>query len=158
MNTISIRLIQQMDTPLWRSLRREHWPDFSEEDNSEHVNRFLSDSERAGFLALDEKEQPLGYLEAHIRFLAESCLIQPIGYVEDWYVKPSVQRRGIGKQLMAAAEVWFRANNCREMASDVQTGDESSYKASLAVGFREGVHRVHLEKPLTEGQAGQHPV
>lgn len=145
---MNIQIARQMDAPLWLELRREHWPDFTADEHYVRINTILADSERAGFIAVDDDGEALGYLEAHIRFLAENCVIRGIGYVEDWYVKSSHQRHGIGSKLMAAAELWFQSRNCHEMAADVQTGDPATFQAHLALGFKEASHIVHLEKNL----------
>ena len=39
--------------------------------------------------------------------MADGCTTHPVGYVEGWYVDPDVRRKGVGKALVAAAEICF---------------------------------------------------
>src|SRR5437879_5955855 len=65
-----------------------------------------------------------GFLEAGLRSYADGCEARyPVGYVEGWYVAENWQR-GIGTELLRAAEDWARSQGCIEMASD--TADRKS--------------------------------
>jgi aminoglycoside 6'-N-acetyltransferase I len=49
-----------------------------------------------------------------------------VGYIEGWFVYEALRNRGIGKELMRAAEDWAREHGCREMASDTWIDNEES--------------------------------
>ena len=55
----------------------------------------------------------------------------------------SHRRRGVGAQLIAAAENWAREQGCTEMASDTQLDNTQSLQAHLRLGY-EIAERVHL--------------
>src|SRR5262249_53205645 len=65
-----------------------------------------------------------------------------------WLVDADVRRQGIGKRLMAAAELWATAQGCKEMASDAQMENEVSLDAHKALGFEESSRAVHLRRRL----------
>jgi GNAT superfamily N-acetyltransferase len=46
-------------------------------------------------------------------------LLQTVGFVEGWFVREPFRNRGVGRELMRAAEQWARARGCREMASEI---------------------------------------
>ena len=56
--------------------------------------------------------------------------------------------RGIGRQLMKAAEDWSRAQNCREIASDALVDNMESREAHSALGFEVVDLCVHFRKGL----------
>jgi len=78
----------------------------------------------------------LGFLEVGLRSHADHCdPAHPVGYVEGWYVTDAHRNRGIGKQLLVAAEDWARSQGCTEMASDTQIGNELSQRVHQSLGY-----------------------
>jgi aminoglycoside 6'-N-acetyltransferase I len=78
----------------------------------------------------------LGFLEVGLRSHADHCdPVRPVGYVEGWYVVEGHRHRGIGRQLLAAAEDWARSQGCTEMASDTQIGNELSQRVHQSLGY-----------------------
>ena len=76
-----------------------------------------------------------GFLEAGLRSYADGCEARyPVGYVEGWYVAENWQR-GIGTELLRAAEDWARSQGCIEMASDTAIHNQVSQRAHQALGF-----------------------
>lgn len=45
-------------------------------------------------------------------------MIDPVGFVDGWFVVEQFRKRGIGGERMRAAEDWVRSKGCVEMASD----------------------------------------
>jgi aminoglycoside 6'-N-acetyltransferase I len=88
------------------------------------------------FVAEANDQSLLGFLEVGLRSHADHCNpAHPVGYVEGWYVTDAHRKLGIGKQLLAAAEDWARRQNCTEMASDTQVGNDLSERVHQRVGY-----------------------
>lgn len=90
-----------------------------------------------------------GFAEVSIRSRADGC--DPkcnVGYLEGWYVTSDVRRRGVGAQLVRAAEEWARGQGCREFASDTWHDNEVSQRAHEALGFEVVDRCVHYRKAL----------
>jgi len=91
----------------------------------------------------------VGFLEADLRSHADGCNpAQPVGYVEGWYVAEGHRHRGVGRQLLAAAEDWARGHGCVEMASDTWIDNEISQRAHEALGYEVVDRCVHYRKTL----------
>lgn len=90
-----------------------------------------------------------GFVQAGLRSHADGCNPQrPVGFVEGWFVREEFRRRGIGKQLIEAAEGWARTHGCLEMASDALIDNQQSYDAHRALGFEVVDRCVHFRKTL----------
>jgi aminoglycoside 6'-N-acetyltransferase I len=73
----------------------------------------------------------------------------PVPFIEGWYVEPAMQRRGVGKALVEAAEAWSIAASYDEIASDVEIDDDGSIAAHRALGYEEVDRVVCFRKALT---------
>jgi aminoglycoside 6'-N-acetyltransferase I len=71
-----------------------------------------------------------------------------VGFVEGWFVREPFRNRGVGRELMRAAEQLARARGCREMASDTWIDHEGSQRAHEALGFEIVDRCVHFRKAL----------
>jgi aminoglycoside 6'-N-acetyltransferase I len=90
-----------------------------------------------------------GFLEADLRSHADGCEpSRPVGYVEGWYVAEDLRKKGIGKQLLAAAEDWARSHGCREIASDTWIDNEVSHRVHTTLGYQVVDRCVHYRKTL----------
>jgi aminoglycoside 6'-N-acetyltransferase I len=95
-----------------------------------------------------------GFLEVGLRSHADGCdPSRAVGYVEGWFVREAVQRRGIGRALMRAAEEWARAHGCVEMASDALIDNALSETAHIALGFEVVDRCVHFRRALRERES-----
>ncbi len=90
-----------------------------------------------------------GFLEVGLRSHADGCdPRQPVGFVEGWFVKESLRRRGVGAQLLAAAEDWARSQGCVEMASDTWIDSSLSQRVHEMLKFEVVDRCVHYRKAL----------
>jgi aminoglycoside 6'-N-acetyltransferase I len=145
--TIVVRPAREADRPEWLRMRRLLWPECSEDDHAAEMGDYLRSATTAVFVA--EREGGLaGFVEASIRRDAEGCVSGPVGYVEGWFVDADQRRRGIGRQLVRAAEDWARAKGCREMGSDAEVENAVSRLAHACLGYREVIRLAHFSKPL----------
>jgi aminoglycoside 6'-N-acetyltransferase I len=97
----------------------------------------------------EENGRVTGFLEVGLRSHADGCdPMQPVGFVEGWFVHEAFRNRGIGRELMRSAENWARAQGCVEMASDSWINNERSLRAHEALGFEVVDRCVHFRKLL----------
>jgi aminoglycoside 6'-N-acetyltransferase I len=91
----------------------------------------------------------IGFLEVGLRSHADGCNpTRPVGFVEAWFVQEAFRNRGVGRELMRAAEDWARSLGCVEMASDALIDNEGSHSAHEALGFEVVDRCVHFRKGL----------
>jgi aminoglycoside 6'-N-acetyltransferase I len=97
-----------------------------------------------------DKEGALaGFVAAGLRSHADGCdPARPVGFIEGWFVRPSMRGQGIGRALIEAAEAWARTQGCREMASDALIDNLPSQEAHAHLGFDVVDRCVHFRKSL----------
>ena len=139
--TINVRLAEPSDAGSWLRMRCGLWPDGSEAEHREEIDRFFRGQARgcpaAALLAEREDGHVVGVAELAIRPYAEGCVSDRVTYLEGWFVVPEARRSGVGRALIAAAEEWGRAQGCTEFASDADPQNDASTAAHLAAGFTE---------------------
>lgn len=139
-STITVRPAQLRDAAAWLQLRRALWPEGSEAEHREDIDRFFAGDAReplAVLLAEDGAGCPVGLAELSIRAYAEGCGSNRVAYLEGWFVVPKARRSGVGRALIVAAEEWGCSQGCSEFASDAQPDNEVSAAAHRALGFIE---------------------
>ena len=124
-------------------MRHRLWPDATIEDLEHTVAAYFRGGTpflSAAFVAVHETAA-VGFIELSIRSYVPGALSNPAPHVEGWYVEPEFRGRGVGRQLMRAAEQWAVANGHPQLGSDVLLGNTASADAHKRLGFRE-VERV----------------
>jgi aminoglycoside 6'-N-acetyltransferase I len=132
-------------------MRGRLWPHADAGDLLREAETFASgpqDAIIAAAFVADGAGEPLGFIELSIRAFADGCDSSPVPYVEGWFVEPSAQRAGIGRDLMRAAEEWARKRGFTELASDTQVDNLASLDAHAACGFEETERQVKFRKSL----------
>jgi aminoglycoside 6'-N-acetyltransferase I len=90
-----------------------------------------------------------GFALVGLRSHADGCNpAQPVGFIEGWFVRAEFRGRGIGRQLIEAAEAWARRQGCREMASDALIDNQASQDAHRSLGFEVVDRCIHFRKSL----------
>ena len=154
MPVTSIRTARQGDEVELAELRTLLWPDGTVEEHRGEVQKLIQSGlsgtlPAAVLVATDASGRLAGFLEVGLRSHADGCdVARAVGYVEGWFVREEFRGRGIGRQLMKAAEDWSRAQNCREMASDALVDNMESREAHSALGFEVVDLCVHFRKQL----------
>ena len=146
---IAVRAASVVDAGAWRDMRCALWPG-ADEDHASEVERFFTTGVRnllAVLMAFDAG-RPVGFAELSIRNCAEGCETDRVAYLEGWYVAPHARRRGVGRALVEAAEVWGRAQGCTEFASDTEIDNAVSAAAHHALGFAETERLRTVRKAL----------
>ncbi|MBS0472303.1 MAG: GNAT family N-acetyltransferase [Proteobacteria bacterium] len=130
----------------WIALRRQLWPEAG--DHAGDVARILATPERiAGFIARDGAA--IGFAEAAIRHdYVNGCETSPVGFLEGIYTATDRRRRGIARALIAAVELWVRAQGCSELGSDALLDNADSHRMHAALGFAETDRVVYFRKVL----------
>lgn len=77
-----------------------------------------------------------GFVSATVRPWADGCSSAPVPYVEGWYVREDLRRRGVGRALIAAVEQWARSAGFTQIGSDAHLDNTVSLRAHRRVGFR----------------------
>src|SRR3989454_9058032 len=100
---ITVRPAQPRDAAAWLQLRRALWPEGSEAEHREDIDRFFAGDPReplAVLLAEDGAGCPVGLAELSIRAYAEGCGSNRVAYLEGWFVVPKARRSGVGQALI----------------------------------------------------------
>ena len=145
---IIIRAVKSEDTSVWLFMRQELWPEDSEAEHREEIERFFADElPWTVLLAEDDNARVLGFVELSIRPYAEGCKSNKVAYLEGWFVRSEARNRGVGRMLVAAAENWGRSQGCTEFASDASPDNEISIAAHRSLGFADaGLVRCFYKK------------
>ncbi len=150
---IRVRSATVEDASYWLAMRLALWPDGSEAEHREEIDRFLTGQAggrpAAVLIAQDESGQVLGFAELAIRPYAEGCVTDRVAYLEGWFVDPDSRRRGVGRALVSAAEDWGRAQGCSEFASDAAPDNAVSIEAHRSLGFTDAGPVRCFHKDLT---------
>lgn len=137
---ITVRSVEPRDAASWLRLRQALWPDGSEAEHREEIERFFTGAAReplAVLLVEDRAGRAIGLAELSIRAYAEGCRSDRVAYLEGWFVEPDARRCGVGRALIAAAEEWGRTQGSSEFASDAKPDNTISAAAHRALGFTE---------------------
>jgi aminoglycoside 6'-N-acetyltransferase I len=133
------------------------WPESSAEEHAREVTAYLR-GELTGwlaglnavavFVAVRPGGGLCGFVEASVRAMADGCMTHPVGYLEGWFVDADMRQKGVGRELVKAAEEWAAAQGCREMASDARLANSISIAAHQALGFDAELPTVRFRKWL----------
>ena len=141
MRGTQVRFAQPSDRDQLARLRAVLWPESSAEEHAKELELILGGKFPETMPLVVRVAQAsdgtlAGFLEAGLRSYADGCeTSHPVGYVEGWFVAESCRRRGIGAELLRAAEDWARSQGCIEMASDTAVDNPVSQRTHEALGF-----------------------
>ena len=145
---VTIREIVESDRADWVRLREALWPG-SLSDHDDETRKYFDELAQASVVFVAEADGRLvGFLEWDYRKYAPGCRSSPVPFIEGWYVEPGIQRRGIGRALIAAAEACARAAGHHEIASDAEVENAGGIAAHLALGYEEVERVVCLRRSL----------
>ena len=106
-------------------------------------------------LVLDEAGQICGFLWLAI----VTTMVEPrVGYIKNIYVAHGWRGQGYGRQLLDAADEWFRKSGCAKAALDASVCNRRAVAVYLAAGY--GAARYRMEKwyddqPLADLERGE---
>jgi aminoglycoside 6'-N-acetyltransferase I len=148
---MTIRPYESADLPEWTRMRRELWPELPADEAAQRADCDAWLARRNSIVLIAQRaESPrlCGFIEIGEREFADGCDTNPVAYLEGWFVDEDLRGRGIGRQLIQAAEEWAIANGYREFASDALLENLPSQRAHNAVGFVEIERAVRYAKQL----------
>jgi aminoglycoside 6'-N-acetyltransferase I len=154
MSAIHIRPAVPADRGTLGQMRHALWPESSIEEHERELVPILAGKPPGimplvYFVAEDGTGAVVGFVEVGLRSTADGCdWSRAVGYIEGWYVAGSHRRRGVGAQLIAAAENWAREQGCTEMASDTQSDNAQSLQAHLRLGYEIAERSILFRKSL----------
>jgi GNAT superfamily N-acetyltransferase len=129
---MSVRPMRPSDRPAVLGMRLLLWPDDDGEDDAGENT-----------LVWEQEGIVCGFIIYSLRPWADGCDSRPIPYIEGWFVRADLRRRGIGGALAAAVEDWARAGGFTELGSDAETVNRVSLSAHRRLGF-EPTERLQL--------------
>jgi aminoglycoside 6'-N-acetyltransferase I len=135
---VRVRRARPSDTGALVRMRRALWPDGSAAEHRSELVRFFrgrSPWPLGILIAESGRGRRIGFAEVSIRSCAEGCRTNRVGFLEGWWVAPGERRKGVGRELVEAAEGWARRRRCLEFASDTQPGNRVSIAAHRALKF-----------------------
>lgn len=135
-----IRPLTAADRDAWLALRQALWMGTDAATRGAEDGTLLSEPRRFGALAYGvvlafRGGRAVGFVEVSLRDDLAPFDGASVGYVEGVYVTPRLQRHGIGRALIRAAEDWARQAGARHLASDVQPDNAASGDFHIRVGF-----------------------
>ena len=148
-----VRLAAPDDAPRVGELAHALWPDGSVAEHADEMAA-IARGEPVTTLPLvvfvaEDGGEVVGFIEVGLRSHADGCdPRRAVGFVEGWYVEPRLQRSGVGRALMAAAEAWSREQGARELGSDTWLDNAGSQRAHEALGFEVVDRCVHYRKSI----------
>jgi aminoglycoside 6'-N-acetyltransferase I len=145
----SIRRIVESDRAEWARLRDALWPGSLADHDAETREYFDRRQQLPVVFVASVDGRIVGFLELDYRKYAPGCASSPVPFIEGWYVEPELQRGGIGRALMEAAEAFARAEGHHEIASDADVRNALGIAAHIALGHEEVERVVCFRKSLT---------
>jgi len=143
---MQIRALAFDDVERWIDMRHQLWPEHEKADLTDEVMHWHR-GKTAVFVA-DADGELVGFSEATMHERAPGCSSSPVGYLDAWWVDEGFRRRGVGTQLLAAAEGWAIENGATDMASDAHADNGISRSVHRATGFSERRPVVRFHKSI----------
>lgn len=131
---------------LWEELNQIHlekskyFKSYYSEFSFENRLHALYEKERIETFVLKDKDEKMGYCIASIE--------NKKGEIDSIYVKPSAQKKGMGKLLMDEAMKWFHENGIQKVSVSIAVGNEAVLKFYRKYHFRERL--ITMELPPQE--------
>lgn len=102
-------------------------------------------------IASDNSDEPLGF--AHVHLDQSAFTGETVGYVSVVVVAADAAGSGIGRRLMAAAEVWARQQGCALITLEVFATNSVARAVYERLGYREQTLKLAKRLDDTSGWA-----
>jgi aminoglycoside 6'-N-acetyltransferase I len=145
-----LRRLTEADVLPWVAMRRRLFPIDSVEVAGEEAAAILAKDSEAAY-AVRDGDAWLGFIELRERSHGEGCEASPVGYIEALWTEPEARRRGVARQLVAAALAWARGRGLSDLCSDTQIDNLVSQAVHRHLGFEETERLVTYRMKVTRG-------
>src|SRR5688500_8607057 len=99
--------LEHTDRPEWLRMRKLLWPDCPDDMHAIEVAQHDAKAADSAVFVFRRPSNSLGgFVEVSFCARVDGSTSERVGYVEGWFVDEDLRGRGIGKQLIAAAERW----------------------------------------------------
>lgn len=158
-NDGDLRLVPatKRDAAVWRAMREDLYSGIDEAFNEFEMALILGSPDRACLLVRAPDDEAVGFIEVSLRNVVDGCLGGPVGYIEGIYLVPSWRGLGLGPGMIDAVAQWFRAQGCRDMATDAELDNRDAQQFWSELGFEETWRIVQYRKSLGEAAAVETP-
>ena len=146
--TLSLSEATSKDMKTWRAMRDDLYAGVPAEFHEAEMTLMLASDDRACLLVRDPDDEAIGFIEVSLRNVVDGCLGGPVGYIEGIYLVPNWRGLGLGPAMIEAAATWFRAQGCRDMATDAELDNEDAQQFWSELGFEETWRIVQFHKSL----------
>lgn len=125
----------------WLDMRIDLWPHCPRDEHLFEISQYFDRKPMEGGIETEilvceiENGELGGFIELSLRAKLPGFNFSPIGYIEGWYVKKELRRKGIGRMLIKDAEQWAIDKGCIEMASDTEKDNSISIEAHKRLGY-----------------------
>ncbi|MGA4720012.1 aminoglycoside 6'-N-acetyltransferase [Fictibacillus nanhaiensis] len=124
------------------------WPDNKFNELRKEFKQIL-DSEKDKVIVYLNHAEPIAFIHVSIRSdYVEGSQSSPTGFVEGIYVKPDYRRKGISNKLIAEGESWLKTKGCKQIGSDIELSNDTSYHFHTSVGFKEANRLIAFIKDI----------
>ena len=136
----------------WVELKFTLFPDIDKATHYQEADQILSLPEKyCVFIHLNESNKMTGFIEVSFWESVQKIIPERAGYIEGWFVREELRRRGIGKALLKKAEQWTLARGCWKIFSDTDIENSISQQAHQSLEFKE-VDRMILFRKILKKQ------
>ncbi len=148
--SLSLSEATSKDLKIWRAMRDDLYAGVPPEFHEAEMTLMLASDDRACLLVRDPEDEAIGFIEVSLRNVVDGCLGGPVGYIEGIYLVPNWRGLGLGPAMIEAAATWFRAQGCRDMATDAELDNEDAQQFWSELGFDETWRIVQYHKSLND--------
>ena len=126
----------------------ELWPENNFNELREEFAALLLSIKDKVLLCLNDAE-PIAFIHVSIRSdYVEGSKSSPTGFVEGIYVKTDYRREGVSKNLIVEGENWLKSKGCKQIGSDIELSNDTSYHFHTSVGFKEANRLIAFIKDI----------
>jgi aminoglycoside 6'-N-acetyltransferase I len=143
---MNVHILLEADKTEYLRMRQALWPEY--DSHAEDLEHYFSKPSYVAIVAERSEGKLCGFIDIGSRSHAEGCETSPVAYIEGWYVDPDLQKQGLGRLLVQAAESWAKTQGYTEIASDTWLDNEESINAHKALGYAEIERLVCFAKCL----------
>lgn len=138
----------EKDLKEWVDARNNLWPIKELQVHELELRELLESDSFFSFLAKDDNNKVVGFLEAFIRPFANGCEKKPVMFLEGIWVDPDQRNKELGRKLLDHLQNTAKERGFLEIGSDCDISNETSQLVHQKWGFKETERVVYYRKSL----------